>query len=117
MLIETDAGSILCDPWFEPAFFGSWFPFPRNDQLSDELRERIDNADFLYVSHLHGDHHDKAWLDQHLRRDIPILLPGFPTREQRRTLAEHGFSNFVQTVDTEELEIAPGLKVAIHIES
>ena len=117
MLIETEAGSILCDPWFEPAFFGGWFPFPRNDQLSDELRERIDNADFLYVSHLHGDHHDEAWLDQHLRRDIPILLPGFPTREQRRTLAKHGFTNFVQTVDTEELEIAPGLKVAIHIES
>ena len=77
MLIETDAGSILCDPWFEPAFFGGWFPFPRNDQLSDELRERIDNADFLYVSHLHGDHHDKAWLDQHLRRDIPFFFPAF----------------------------------------
>ncbi len=33
MLIETDAGSIVCDPWFVPAFFGSWFSFPRNDQL------------------------------------------------------------------------------------
>ena len=81
ILIETSAGSILCDPWFEPAFFGGWFPFPRNDQLSADLHERIEQADFLYVSHLHGDHHDKAWLDQHLRRDIPILLPGFPTRE------------------------------------
>ena len=117
ILIETSAGSILCDPWFEPAFFGGWFPFPRNDQLSEDLQERIEQADFLYVSHLHGDHHDKAWLDQHLRRDIPILLPGFPTREQRRTLQEHGFTNFVETNDTEELEIAPGLKVAIHIES
>ena len=117
MLIETPGGSILCDPWFEPAFFGSWFPFPRNDQLSDELTERIENADFLYVSHLHGDHHDEAWLSTHLRRDIPILLPGFPTREQQRTLAALGFSEFIRTVDTEELEIAPGLKVAIHIES
>ena len=115
--METSAGSILCDPWFEPAFFGGWFPFPRNDQLSDDLRRRIENADFLYVSHLHGDHHDEAWLTEHLRRDIPILLPGFPTREQRRTLQALGFTNFVQTVDTEELEIAPGLRVAIHIES
>ncbi len=117
ILIETDAGSIVCDPWFEPAFFGSWFPFPRNDQLSDDLRERIEQADFAYISHLHGDHHDEAWLREHLRRDIPILLPGYPTREQRRTLADLGFNNFVQTVDTEEHEIAPGLKVAIHIES
>ena len=89
MLIETDAGSIVCDPWFVPAFFGSWFVFPRNDQLSDDLRERIEQADFLYISHLHGDHHDEPWLREHLRRDIPILLPGFPTREQQRTLRTH----------------------------
>jgi len=117
ILIETHAGSIVCDPWFVPAFFGSWFPFPRNDQLGDDLRERIEHADFLYVSHLHGDHHDEPWLREHLRRDIPILLPGYPTREQQRTLAALGFTEFVRTTDTEELEIAPGLTVAIHIES
>jgi UDP-MurNAc hydroxylase len=117
ILIETPAGSILCDPWFVPAFFGSWFVFPRNDQLSDDLRERIENADFLYISHLHGDHHDEPWLREHLRRDIPILLPGYPTREQQRTLAALGFTEFIRTVDSEELEIAPGLKVAIHVET
>src|SRR6056297_2648407 len=117
MLIETDAGSILCDPWFVPAFFGSWFVFPRNDQLSPELCERIEQADFLYISHLHGDHHDEPWLRDHLRRDIPILLPGYPTREQQRTLQHLGFTEFVRTVDTEEIEIAPGLTVAIHIET
>ncbi len=117
MLIETDAGSIVCDPWFVPAFFGSWFVFPRNDQLSNDLRERIEQADFLYISHLHGDHHDEPWLRDHLRRDIPILLPGFPTREQQRTLQALGFTEFIHTVDTEELEIAPGLTVAIHVET
>ena len=117
MLVETRGVSILCDPWFVPAFFGSWFPFPRNDQLSHDLLERIEHADFLYVSHLHGDHHDDPWLRTHLRRDIPILLPDYPTREQRRTLAGFGFTEFIRTVDTEELEIAPGVRVAIHVES
>ena len=117
LLIETHAGSILCDPWFVPAFFGSWFVFPRNDQLPADLQQRIEHADYLYISHLHGDHHDEPWLREHLRRDIPILLPGYPSREQQRTLERLGFTNFIRTVDTEELELAPGLSVAIHVET
>lgn len=117
ILIETKAGSILCDPWFIPAFLGSWCVFPRNDQLSEDLLQRISHADFLYVSHLHGDHHDEAWLTENLRRDIPVLLPGYPTREQRRRMEALGFTNFITTIDTEELEIAPGLTIAIHVET
>ncbi len=117
ILIESSAGSILCDPWFVPAFLGSWCVFPRNDQLSPELLARIHAADFLYISHLHGDHHDEPWLTKHLRRDIPVLLPGYPTREQRRRMEALGFTHFIPTVDTEEIEIAPGLRVAIHVET
>lgn len=117
ILIDCDAGSILCDPWFEPAFLGSWFVFPRNDQLSDDLLARIESADYLYVSHLHGDHHDESWLRSHLRRDIPILLPGYPTREQERTLAALGFTEFVHTTDGVEMELRPGLTIAIHVET
>jgi UDP-MurNAc hydroxylase len=117
ILVETDAGSILCDPWFVPAFFGSWFVFPRNDRLDGDLIDRIEHADYLYVSHLHGDHHDDPWLREHLRRDIPVLLPGYPTREQERTMRALGFTELVRTVDGEELELTPGLTVAIHIEA
>lgn len=117
ILIETDQASIVCDPWFVPAFLGSWFVFPRNDRLDDALRERIAAADFLYISHLHGDHHDEPWLRTHLRRDIPILLPGYPTREQQRRLEDLGFTEFIRTVDGEEHEIAPDLRIAIHVET
>ena len=83
ILIESDHGSIVCDPWFVPAFLGSWFPFPRNDRLDDDLLARIEGADFLYVSHLHGDHWDEPWLRAHLPRDIGVLLPGYPTPRAR----------------------------------
>ena len=33
MYIETKRGSILCDPFFNPAYFGSWFPYPANDRM------------------------------------------------------------------------------------
>jgi UDP-MurNAc hydroxylase len=116
ILIESPHGSILCDPWFVPAFLGSWFPFPRNDHLADDLRGRIEGADFLYVSHLHGDHLDEPWLREHLRRDIAVLLPGYPTRELERTMRGLGFTNLVRTTDGEELDLG-GLTVAIHVET
>ncbi|MEU7826844.1 (2Fe-2S)-binding protein, partial [Catellatospora sp. NPDC049133] len=55
--IDTAAGSILCDPWVNPAYFASWFPFPDNSQLD---WEHLGDVDYLYVSHLHRDHFDAA---------------------------------------------------------
>jgi UDP-MurNAc hydroxylase len=116
ILVESAHGSILCDPWFVPAFLGSWFPFPRNDRLADDLRARIERADYLYVSHLHGDHLDEPWLRDHLRRDVAVLLPGYPTRELERTMRRLGFTNLIRTIDGEELDLG-GLTVAIHVET
>ena len=116
ILIETRCGSIVCDPWFEPAFFGSWFVFPRNDQLSADLRGRIENADYLYISHLHGDHFDEPWLSEHIRRDIRVLLPGYPTHELERRLRALGFADFVRTLDGEAIDL-DGLQIAIHVET
>ena len=117
IFIETEFGSILCDPWFTPAFFGSWFVFPRNDQLPADLLERIERADYLYVSHIHADHLDEDWLADHVRRDTTVLVPGFPTRELERILRGFGFTNIVRTVDGEEITLNGDLRVAIHVET
>ncbi len=117
ILVETPHGSIVCDPWFEPAFFGSWFVFPRNDQLTDDLRARLEAADFLYVSHLHGDHWDAPWLREHLRRDVGVLLPDFPVRELERRMRSLGFTNIIRTANREELDLGGGLRIAIHVET
>ena len=117
ILIETEQGAIVCDPWFEPAFFGSWFVFPRNDQLAPEVMRRILGAEYLYISHLHADHLDEPWLRAHMPKDVTVLLPGYPTDELRRTLAEIGFTRFVQTVDAQLMTLAQDLTVTIYTET
>ena len=117
LLVETAHGSIVCDPWFEPAFFGSWFPFPRNDRLPARVAEAIRRPSFLYISHLHGDHLDETWLVENMPRLTPILLPDFPTQELERRLRRLGFSEFVHTTNGEEIDLGGGLRVAIHVET
>lgn len=117
IFVETRQGTIVCDPWFIPAFHGSWFVFPRNDHLKPELLERIKKPDFLYISHQHADHLDEPWLVDHMDKDVKVLLPDYPTQELRRQLAGLGFHEFIQTNNGAEVDLGGGLMVAIHVES
>ncbi len=107
LLVETAGGSVLCDPWFVPAFHGSWFVFPRNDGLDTEILRR---PDYLYISHLHYDHFDIPFLTENVDKSTPVLLPDFPTPELERALAKLGFETFIrcpngEAVDLGELEV------------
>lgn len=117
ILISSGESRILCDPWFVPAFFGSWFVFPRNDQLSDDLLAEIESPTHLYISHIHGDHLDEAFLAEHVSREVLVLLPDFPSQELQRRLSSLGFKNFLKTKNGEETAIDSCTKIAIHVET
>ena len=95
--IDTAAGSILCDPWVNPAYFGSWFPFPDNSALDWDA---LGDCDYLYVSHLHADHFDAANLAAHVNKDAVVLLPDYPVPDLRRALEALGFHRFFETTDS-----------------
>jgi len=117
ILIESGNSRILCDPWFVPAFFGSWFVFPRNDNLDADLIAKIESPTHLYISHIHGDHLDEAFLANHVSREAIVLLPDFPSQELERRLAFLGFKNFVNTKNGQELALDDQTKIAIHVET
>ena len=108
-LIETAHGSVLTDPWVNPAYFGSWFPFPDNSGLD---WESIGQADYLFVSHLHHDHFDPEHLRRYVSKKATVLLPSFPTSELEDQLRELGFNSFVHTENEEVVEL-DGLQVMI----
>ncbi len=110
MRIDTAAGSILCDPWVNPAYFASWFPFPDNSLLDWDTLGRVD---YLYVSHLHRDHFDAAHLKRFVSKKATVLLPEYPTSELEDELRELGFTSFLRTRNDEVTELDGGLKVMI----
>lgn len=95
--ISTAAGTILCDPWVNPAYFASWVPFPDNTQLDWDT---LGNCDFLYVSHLHRDHFDAKHLADKINKDATVLLPDYPVPDLRRELEQLGFTKFFETEDS-----------------
>jgi UDP-MurNAc hydroxylase len=95
--IETAAGSILCDPWVNPAYFASWFPFPDNSKLD---WDSLGDCDYLYVSHLHKDHFDAKLLTRHVNKDATVLLPDYPVPDLKNALQMLGFHHFFETTDS-----------------
>ena len=94
LFIETAHGSVLCDPWFNSAFFASWFPFPSNENIDVAA---IRNPDYLYVSHLHHDHFDPKFLAEHVSKDATVLLPEYPLNHLEQELQSLGFTSFIRT--------------------
>ena len=110
VLIETEFGSVLTDPWVNPAYFGSWFPFPDNSQLDWDT---FGDVDYLFVSHLHRDHFDPEHLERYVSKKATVLLPNYPTSELEDQLRELGFSSFVRTRNDEVIDL-DGLQVMIN---
>ena len=109
MYVETEGGSVLCDPWFSPAYFASWFVFPRNDRLDVS---KFLKPDYLYISHLHHDHYDPEWLKANVDKSTTVLLPAFRVDHLEVALRGCGFSNFIQTEHGVTSDLG-GLEIAI----
>jgi len=109
LFIETRNGSILCDPWFNPAYFASWFPFPSNEKVD---REKIGRPTYLYVSHQHYDHFDPQFLREYVSKETTVLLPDYPLNLLERALREVGFTKFIQTKNGKAIDV-DGLRFMI----
>ena len=110
LFIETRHASILADPWLSgPAYHGSWWPFPDNDAVD---REAIRRPTYLFISHLHQDHLDEAFLRDHVSKEAVVMLPDYPLGALERELRRLGFERFVPTRSWEPVEL-DGLRLTI----
>jgi UDP-MurNAc hydroxylase len=109
LFIETKHGSILCDPWFNPAYFASWFPFPSNEEVD---LAKIAHPTYLYISHQHHDHFDPQFLREQVWKETTVLLPDYPLNLLERALREVGFTKFIQTKNGQAVDV-DGLRFMI----
>ncbi|MGC7093845.1 MBL fold metallo-hydrolase [Amycolatopsis lurida] len=105
---------LLMDPWFFPAFLGSWFPYPDNRHLLPEVLEG--RWDYLYVSHAHEDHYDEKLLAG-LDRSITVLVAKYRSKVMVKHFRALGFENVIALEHRESLELAPGFTVTVYLDT
>lgn len=92
LVIDVAGKRLAMDPWLiGPCFSNGWWHSvpPKSDAL-DLVRE----ADLIYISHNHPDHMHAETLSP-LRRDVPIIIPDFPTNSVGRPLRRMGFTRVI----------------------
>jgi UDP-MurNAc hydroxylase len=109
LFIETRYGTILCDPWFNPAYFASWFPFPSNEEVEVA---KFSQPTYLYISHMHYDHFDPQFLREHVWKEAIVLLPDYPLDHLERALHDVGFKKFIRTKNGQAVDV-DGLRFMI----
>jgi len=85
---------VLCDPWFtEGIYDGSWFHYPK---LERPL-EKIGEVEFIYVSHIHPDHYDPAFLLEYLARypDARVIIAPFVPNYLSKLMTSAGIEHEV----------------------
>lgn len=112
--IEHAGRRLLIDPWFYPAFLGSWFPYPDNRHLIEQVRSRP--VDHLFVSHAHEDHFDERLLRQ-LDRSTTVLVPAYRSKGMARRFRDLGFENVVTLGHRESMDIAGGFTVTAYLDT
>jgi UDP-MurNAc hydroxylase len=113
-VVEHAGVRLLIDPWFHPAFLGSWFPFPDNRALLPTVTGR--RFDALFVSHAHEDHFDERVL-RALDPSTPVLVPRYRSRGLSRRLDRLGFTDLVVLDHQEHHQLAPGFAVTMLLDT
>lgn len=113
-VVEHAGSRLLVDPWFHPAFLGSWFPYPDNRLLLDSVLGG--SFDYLYVSHAHEDHLDAKLLAR-LDRSVTVIVPRYRSRVLQRSFKALGFDHVVSLDHRESYELAPGLRVTMYLDT
>jgi CMP-N-acetylneuraminate monooxygenase len=90
--IQTPKLKFVTDPWLVgSAFCGGW---KTKLEPPGNWKEIINDVDFIYISHNHNDHLNENTLE-HIRKDIPMLIPKFKTGSVKKPLQNLGFYNFI----------------------
>ena len=118
-VVETEGAVVVADPWLSEhgAFDSGWCQLPRNHALAPLARRKLEEPGkprFLYVSHEHGDHFDRAFLRSLATRDFTVVVPRFARRAMRDVFEGYGSRETIYCDDGQEVPF-PGGRLKLYV--
>lgn len=115
--VETEDSVLLIDPWISSsgAFFGSWFQYPRNHHLIEDVLNllRSKKNSFIFVTHEHQDHYDVNFLKL-IPKNSKILIPNYSDKRFRDEMSD--FSEYITEIpDSKSKVLAENLEIKLLI--
>ncbi len=87
-IIAAGGTTLVCDPWVGMANEGGWHSYPEYEPSA--LHALVAKADAVYISHLHADHYDPAFLRASGLANKTFLIKRFDNGTLRRRLEALG---------------------------
>lgn len=117
--IETDCTLLITDPWFtkDGAFNKSWFQYPYNHHLRDEVLKRCRSKEsYIYVSHGHLDHFDINFLSDAAKHTKSFIIPSYKSKKfSKHFVSAMGKDAYVEVEDGSVITIGD-LRVTMFID-
>ncbi|HET9136712.1 MAG TPA: MBL fold metallo-hydrolase, partial [Candidatus Kapabacteria bacterium] len=114
-LVSTQGENILMDPWLNPAgaYAASWFSYPSNELIDPD---RLEIADYLYISHWHQDHFDTWFLrsrSEEFKKRVVVLISDFKYKKLRDDLKQLGYATVIELNSTTPFQTQHGTEIRI----
>ncbi len=109
IVIEGGGRKLVCDPWTGISNYGTWHALPIF--AGDDIRELTNDADYVYISHLHADHLDPDTLGLCELKNARFVINKNNQPVLRRRLEMIGATEVIEC-DPFTIQDLGGLKIA-----
>tara|TARA_Y100000590_G_scaffold462131_1_gene625461 strand:+ start:87 stop:1427 length:1341 start_codon:yes stop_codon:yes gene_type:complete len=108
--IEAENSIITCDPWIGKTSDNGWFSYPIKNPK--EIKKKIFNSNYIYISHLHCDHLDFKTLEKFKNKNITFIIKKFKNDTLKKRLKRFN-KNIIEVEPFKKKKLNKDFSVAI----
>jgi len=109
--IQSENSTLACDPWIGETSDNGWYSYPIKS--SKDINNKVFDADFVYISHLHCDHLDFKTLKKFKNRNLIFIIKKFSNGILKKRLQNNTGKKILELEPFKKVKINKDFSVSI----